>query len=123
MNKSDIAVNGGRPEGPVVTAGSRNWWPLLALIVIPIVVILACVVYCRRKRYQKGAPVQYQEVETKTPEVKSLKNNRIKKRDSFIGQGDKFEKVPYIDAIIDETDDGSDITTKDDQEIIEMHDN
>lgn len=125
MNRSDITVNGGRPEVPVVTAGSRNWWPLLALLVIPIVVILACVVYCRRKRCQKDAPVHYQEVEKNAPEEKNFKNNKIKKkRDSFIGQGDMFIKVPYIDAMIDETDADSDIATKDDsdQEIIEMHD-
>ncbi|XP_061165106.1 uncharacterized protein LOC133174078 [Saccostrea echinata] len=120
MNKSDITVNGGRPEVPVVIAGSRNWWPLLALLVIPIVVILVCFVYCRRKRSQKDSPVHYQQVPKRSPEVNILKDNRVKKRDSFIGQGDKFKKVPYIDGVVNGSD--GDSSTKDDsgQEIIEM---
>jgi hypothetical protein len=53
MNDSDLSVNGSRsPEVPVMDAGvgGRNWWPLLSLLMIPLVFILACVIFLYRKR-------------------------------------------------------------------------
>lgn len=54
MNDSglDVGVTGGRPELPVLNAGSgdRNWWPLLSLLTVPLLVAAICFVYCARKR-------------------------------------------------------------------------
>lgn len=48
----DVGVTGGRPELPVLNAGSgdRNWWPLLSLLAVPLLVAV-CVYCARKKRY------------------------------------------------------------------------
>lgn len=52
MNDSDLTVNDKRPEIRVTNAGvgDRNWWPLLSLLVIPLVVVLGFVIVLCRKR-------------------------------------------------------------------------
>ena len=51
LDDSDLEVNGGRPEHPVINAGAddRNWLPLLFLLLLPIVAVILCIAYCIRR--------------------------------------------------------------------------
>lgn len=118
MNDSDlgVGVTGGRPELPILNAGSgdRNWWPFLSLLVVPILIAVLCFVYCARKKRRRsnhGYSDVHEEklinIETKTETEMQQK----KKRDSYIGQGDKFKEFRYIDE--DDVDDEEEVCVDD----------
>lgn len=110
MNDSglDVGVTGGRPELPVLNAGSgdRNWWPLLSLLTVPLLVAAICFVYCARKRRNSGSlEISNKDDEAMEKNLLEAEMQPKKERETYKSQDDLFRKIPYIDedVFVDDT--------------------
>lgn len=110
MNDSglDVGVTGGRPELPVLNAGSgdRNWWPLLSLLTVPLLVAAICFVYCARKRRNSGSlEISIKDDEAMEKNLLEAEMQPKKERETYKSQDDLFRKIPYIDedVFVDDT--------------------
>lgn len=110
MNDSglDVGVTGGRPELPVLNAGSgdRNWWPLLSLLTVPLLVAAICFVYCARKRRNSGSlEISIKDDEAMEKNLLEAEMQPKKERETYKSQDDLFRKIPYIDedVLVDDT--------------------
>nr|XP_034326838.1 uncharacterized protein LOC117689484 isoform X1 [Crassostrea gigas] len=110
MNDSglDVGVTGGRPELPVLNAGSgdRNWWPLLSLLTVPLLVAAICFVYCARKRRNSGSlEISNKDDEAMEKNLLEAEMQPKKERETYKSQDDLFRKIPYIDedVLVDDT--------------------
>lgn len=110
MNDSglDVGVTGGRPELPVLNAGSgdRNWWPLLSLLAVPLLVAAICFVYCARKRRNSGSlEISNKDDEAMEKNLLEAEMQPKKERETYKSQNDLFRKIPYIDedVFVDDT--------------------
>lgn len=110
MNDSglDVGVTGGRPELPVLNAGSgdRNWWPLLSLLTVPLLVAAICFVYCARKRRNSGSlEISNKDDEAMEKNLLEAQMQPKKERETYKSQDDLFRKIPYIDedVFVDDT--------------------
>lgn len=110
MNDSglDVGVTGGRPELPVLNAGSgdRNWWPLLSLLTVPLLVAAICFVYCARKRRNsRSLEISNKDDEAMEKNLLEAEMQPKKERETYKSQDDLFRKIPYIDedVFVDDT--------------------
>lgn len=110
MNDSglDVGVTSGRPELPVLNAGSgdRNWWPLLSLLTVPLLVAAICFVYCARKRRNSGSlEISNKDDEAMEKNLLEAEMQPKKERETYKSQDDLFRKIPYIDedVFVDDT--------------------
>lgn len=110
MNDSglDVGVTGGRPDLPVLNAGSgdRNWWPLLSLLTVPLLVAAICFVYCARKRRNSGSlEISNKDDEAMEKNLLEAEMQPKKERETYKSQDDLFRKIPYIDedVFVDDT--------------------
>lgn len=110
MNDSglDVGVTGGRPELPVLNAGSgdRNWWPLLSLLTVPLLVAAICFVYCARKKRNSGSlEISNKDDEAMEKNLLEAEMQPKKERETYKSQDDLFRKIPYIDedVLVDDT--------------------
>lgn len=104
----DVGVTGGRPELPVLNAGSgdRNWWPLLSLLTVPLLVAAICFVYCARKRRNSGSlEISNKDDEAMEKNLLEAEMQPKKERETYKSQDDLFRKIPYIDedVFVDDT--------------------
>lgn len=94
----DVGVTGGRPELPVLNAGSgdRNWWLLLSLLAVPLLV--AVCVYCARKKRNSGS-LKFTDKDDEAVEKNLIEAElqHEKKSERCKSQDDLFAEIPYID--------------------------
>lgn len=109
MNDSglDVGVTGGRPELPVLNAGSgdRNWWPLLSLLAVPLLVAAVCFVCCARKRRNSGSlKISDKDDEAMGQNLIEAEKQPKKESERCKSQIDLHPELPYIDEDVDEND-------------------